>query len=189
MSDPNFSRKEFIQKAVAVGILTSSATVLGSCSNAPAGIKERGLILSNFSEVGVELEKLLLSKEIIPYGEWNPSQILLHCAQSIYYSIKGYPENKSEIFQNTLGKIAFWNFSRKGKMSHDLNAPIPGADILRADVSIQESVIELQKSISAFSHYTGEFAPHFAYGKLTKQEYELAHAMHIANHLDYVTLS
>ncbi|PKA17722.1 DUF1569 domain-containing protein [Leptospira haakeii] len=189
MSDPNFSRKEFIQKVAAVGILTSSTTLLESCSNTPAGIKERGLQFSNFSEVNTELEKILLSKTIIPYGEWSPSQILLHCAQSIYYSIKGYPENKSEVFQNTLGKIAFWNFSRKGKMSHDLNAPIPGADVLQSGVSISDSVLELKKAISAFSNYTGEFAPHFAYGKLTKQEYELAHAMHIANHLDYVTVN
>ncbi|MGJ4745788.1 DUF1569 domain-containing protein [Leptospira sp. SA-E8] len=189
MSDPNFSRKEFIQKAVAVGVLTSSATVLGSCSNAPAGAKERGLKFSNFSEVTAELENILHSTTIVPYGEWSPSQILLHCAQSIYYSIKGYPENKSEVFQNTLGKIAFWNFSRKGKMSHDLNAPIPGADVLQSGVSLSDSVLELKKAISAFSNYNGEFAPHFAYGKLTKAEYELAHAMHIANHLDYVTVS
>lgn len=189
MSDPNFSRKEFIQKAVVVGVLTSSTTVFESCSNAPTGVKERGLQFSNFSEVNTELEKILLSKTIVPYGEWSPSQILLHCAQSIYYSIKGYPENKSEVFQNTLGKIAFWNFSRKGKMSHDLNAPIPGADVLQSGVSISDSVLGLKKAISAFSNYNGEFAPHFAYGKLTKQEYELAHAMHIANHLDYVSIS
>ncbi|GBF39795.1 DUF1569 domain-containing protein [Leptospira johnsonii] len=189
MPDPNFSRKEFIQKTVAVGLLTSSGTILGSCSNAPSGVKERGLKFSNLSEVETELEKILRSKTIIPYGKWDPSQILLHCAQSIYYSIKGYPENKSEVFQNTLGKIAFWNFSRKGKMSHDLNAPIPGADVLRSGVSLSDSVLELKKAISTFSNYNGEFAPHFAYGKLTKQEYELAHAMHIANHLDYVTIS
>ena len=27
---------------------------------------------------------------------------------------------------------------------------------------------------------------HFAYGELTKLDYEKAHAMHIANHLSYV---
>ncbi|EMJ99674.1 DUF1569 domain-containing protein [Leptospira sp. WS58.C1] len=188
MSDVNFSRKKFIQKAAAIGILTSSGTLLDSCASVHYGIKERGIQFSKFSEVEIELAKLLQAKTVLPYGDWDPSQVLLHCAQSIYYSIKGYPENKSELFQNTLGKIAFWNFSRKGKMSHDLNAPIPGADVLQAGIPLSESILELKKAISTFSNYNGELAPHFAYGKLTKQEYELAHSMHIANHLDYVTI-
>ncbi|TGL61004.1 DUF1569 domain-containing protein [Leptospira sarikeiensis] len=189
MSGGNFSRKEFIQKSIVTGVILSSGSTIVSCSNAPSGAKERGLQLSNFSEAGIELDKLLKANTILQYGEWTPSQILLHCAQSIYYSIKGYPENKSEIFQNTLGKIAFWNFSRKGKMSHDLNAPIPGATGLQSGVSLSDSALELKKAISAFENYSGEFAPHFAYGKLTKKEYELAHSMHIANHLDYLALS
>ena len=42
---------------------------------------------------------------------------------------------------------------------------------------------ELHEAIEAFHRHTGELQPHFAYGRLSKAEYELAHAMHLANHL------
>jgi hypothetical protein len=37
--------------------------------------------------------------------------------------------------------------------------------------------------MQAFLKWTGPLRPHFAYGELAKPEYELAHAMHLANHL------
>ena len=34
-----------------------------------------------------------------------------------------------------------------------------------------------------FATFEGELAPHFAYGRVTKADYEALHAMHLANHL------
>ncbi len=190
MLQENFSRKEFLHRSLVIGSsLTVTGSLIQSCSNAPAGAIDRELKFLTFEDADMELEKLGKAHTLLPYGDWNPSQILLHCAQSIYFSIQGYPENKSALFQNTLGKLAFWNFERKGKMSHDLNAPIPNAPALEANVSVQDSILELRKSIEAFINHKKDFAPHFAYGNLTKKEYELAHAMHIANHLSYVGVS
>lgn len=193
MNSREISRKHFIRKTAiigaGIGFVATNESFFSSCSNAPSGVEDRGLVFSNLEEADMEIEKIRRAKKIVPYGVWNAPQILLHCAQSIYFSIQGYPENKSVAFRNTIGKFAFWNFERKGRMSHDLDAPIPGAPALATAISLEESVTELRKSFEAFGNHNKEFAPHFAYGNLTKSEYEQAHAMHIANHLSYVTYS
>ncbi|TGK61947.1 DUF1569 domain-containing protein [Leptospira wolffii] len=193
MKPEQLSRKEFLNQSVRLGVLIvgagTASSLLHSCSNSPAGAKDRGLVFANLDDADEELEKLRKASKILPYGEWSPAQILLHCAQSIRYSIQGYPENKPAIFQNTVGRLAFWNFERKGRMSHDLNAPIPGADILKPSATLEEGIFELRKAFEAFIEHRGEFAPHFAYGALSKKEYESAHAMHIANHLTYLDYS
>jgi hypothetical protein len=37
--------------------------------------------------------------------------------------------------------------------------------------------------MAAFSAWTKPLQPHFAYGALSKPDYEQAHAMHLAQHL------
>ena len=52
-----------------------------------------------------------------------------------------------------------------------------------------ESIIalnRLKKSLIDFDSYQGKLAPHFAYGELTKDEYEAAHVMHLYNHLQEI---
>ena len=41
----------------------------------------------------------------------------------------------------------------------------------------------LRRAVQAFAHHAGPLHPHFAYGALSKVQYEQAHAMHLANHL------
>jgi hypothetical protein len=36
--------------------------------------------------------------------------------------------------------------------------------------------------MDAFARFNGTLRPHFAYGELTKPQYERAHLMHLANH-------
>jgi hypothetical protein len=40
-----------------------------------------------------------------------------------------------------------------------------------------------------FKGYHGHLAEHFAYGNMTKQQYEQAHAMHFYNHLLEIELT
>lgn len=108
---------------------------------------------------------------------------LTHCAQSIQFALSGYPQAKSELFQRTVGRAAYQVFAWRGQMSHDLSEPIPGAPALRPQADPQAALAELHQAIEAFHRHTGELQPHFAYGRLSKAEYELAHAMHLANHL------
>ncbi len=131
-----------------------------------------------------DLHKLDLTKLKFK-GDWHASQVLNHLAQSIEYSMTGYPEHKSDGFKNTLGQAAFAVFSLRGKMTHDLLEPIPGAPVLQAN-QVTAAFDRLLIALTDFKNFTGHLLPHFAYGELDHQQYTLAHVMHINNHLEAV---
>lgn len=96
----------------------------------------------------------------------------------------GFPEQKNIVFQTLIGATAFHLFDARGYMSHNLGEEIPG-DVFQPPLPTLETAIErLQTSIRNFMDYQGELSPHFAYGKLSKSQYDRANAMHIANHFD-----
>ena len=55
-----------------------------------------------------------------------------------------------------------------------LDAPAPDA---------AAALARLRAAVQVFAAHTGPLQPHFAYGELSKAQYEQAHAMHLANHL------
>lgn len=132
------------------------------------------------------LKIALKNQRLTSEGQWQLNQIFEHCAQSIEYSISGYPLHKSDIFKTTVGALAFSVFARNGSMTHNLAEAIPGAPALDIGTNdTQAGLISLQRLMTAlenFSQYQGKLAPHFAYGELSKVEYELAHVMHLRNH-------
>jgi hypothetical protein len=134
------------------------------------------------------LKKLdvLSHTNLINLGEWNSYQIFTHCAQSVEYSMSQFPLHRSSFFKSTIGKLAFSIFSSKGKMTHDLSEPIPGAPSLTSSMDVALALNRLQKSLIDFDKYLGPIAPHFAYGQLTKKEFEMAHVMHLYNHLQEI---
>lgn len=125
-------------------------------------------------------------ERLVSTGSWNVSQIFQHCAQSIRYSLYGYPEHYSALFQNTAGKLALNAFAAKGSMQHPLDEVIPGAPALAADVPNDVSLRELMFELQQFINWQGELAPHFAYGSLTKAQYYSAHYLHVQNHLQEI---
>jgi len=126
----------------------------------------------------------LTDRAILHSGRWDPAKVFIHCAQSIEYSMTGYPVHKSDVFKNTVGSLAFSTFALKGAMAHGLDQPIPGAPTINSDQDLPQALATLKKSLIDFQQYSGDLEPHFAYGVLTKPEYEAAHVMHIYNHFD-----
>jgi len=124
----------------------------------------------------------LKDKKITSSGQWNPAQVFNHLAQSIEYSMTGYPQHKSDLFKNTLGSMAFSVFTTRGQMSHRLSEVIPGAPILKAEEDSLLALKRLKQSLIDFESFSGELKPHFAYGALSKQKYSYAHIMHMNNH-------
>lgn len=115
-------------------------------------------------------------------GAWNLAQVLNHVAQSIEYSLDGFPQPKSALFQATAGTAAFALFDARGQMHHPLDQPIPGAPALPAEAPLPEAVARLLVAFDRFEAHTGALRPHFAYGALEKPAYTRAHLMHLANH-------
>ena len=138
--------------------------------------------LHTFDEVLRELEKLEAGNTS-PSGSWTLAQLLSHCAQSVEYSIAGYPKLKPALFRATVGRLVKKRFLSKGEMSHDLEAPVPGAPELQAKEPLRDVAQRLRAAIAKFRAHEGALAPHLAYGECTREEYEKLHAMHIANHL------
>jgi hypothetical protein len=114
---------------------------------------------------------------------WSPFTVFSHLAQSVEYSLPGYPALKPAWFRQTAGPAAFWTFAAAGAMRHSLTEPIPGAPALAESGDVQAALTRLQQALATFAAHEGALAPHFAYGTLSKEDYALAHVMHVRDHL------
>jgi hypothetical protein len=175
-------RRQFIKATVATGV------VLGLPAGVYIGLGADNAKISLTIDDAIRHLDGFAGKTLSNIGEWDPAQILNHCAQSVEYSMTGYPEHKSDLFKNTAGQLVFSIFSAKGSMTHSLSEPIPGAPLLQSDQPLEMALQRLQKSLTDFNVYEGELAPHFAYGSLSKSQYALAHVMHLNNHLQQIVV-
>jgi Protein of unknown function (DUF1569) len=116
-------------------------------------------------------------------GNWSLYKTLHHGAQSIEFSLVGYPAHKSSLFKNTAGKLALHIFLAKDAMSHDINMPIPDAPNIESDGDAIQGFTRLEAAVQSFWNHQGAYKEHFAYGKLTKEQYDKIQALHLANHL------
>ena len=114
-------------------------------------------------------------------ARWSWSQTLEHCAQSIEYSLQGYPQLYSLLFRHTAGAAAFAVFRARGYMQHDINEPIPSAAPLPAPAQDPASALQrLEAALQAFLQHSGPLRPHFAYGALERSDYHQAHSMQLS---------
>ena len=114
---------------------------------------------------------------------WPLPQVLEHAAQSIDYSLDGYPSLRAPWFRASVGPLAFATFARRGAMSHDTVEAIPGAPALAGE-DLDAAVARLAAALDRFEQAPPgqRFAPHFAYGELDRDDYRCAHLMHLADH-------
>jgi hypothetical protein len=139
---------------------------------------------TTFSEVLAALDALPLKTPAAASPQrFTPAQAIVHCAQSIEYSMSAYPQLRSGLFRATIGPLAKKKFLRAGLMTHDVAAPLAGAPAVPADVDLASSRARLRAAIAAFRGFEGALAPHLAYGACSKSEYEALHSMHVADHL------
>ena len=134
------------------------------------------------------LDRLQAAREVRTTGAWPLPAVLEHLAQSIEMSMDGFPQPRGALFQNTLGAAAFAVFSWRGRMTHGLAEPIPGAPALRHDAPLPEAAARLRAAMDRFERHQGALAPHFAYGTLDKVRFAQAHSFHIANHQDEIVV-
>ncbi len=116
-------------------------------------------------------------------GSWSAYQVFTHMAQSVEYSMTGYPELKSDLFRQTAGPLAYAVFSAKGRMRHNLVDPIPGAPALTAEGDVQQALMRFRQALLDFDAFSSDLKPHFAYGDLSRSDYALAHVMHFNDHM------
>jgi Protein of unknown function (DUF1569) len=142
--------------------------------------------VQSLDEALIWLDRLEKSRTVKTTGEWPMVAVLEHLSQSVEMSMDGFPEHRSAAFQHTAGAAAFAFFNWHGTMNHDLHEPIPGAPALTLEGSWRKASVRLRAALNRFNAHQGPLMPHFAYGKLDKNEYTRAHVMHIANHQDEI---
>lgn len=122
-------------------------------------------------------------------GQWSASEIFQHCAQSIAGSLDGYPEHRPALFQHTAGALALQVFQAAGQMHHPLAEVIPGMPALQTELSSDQALSRLLAEITRFlAAAETDLQPHFAYGRLTKADYQAAHWLHLSQHLTELSL-
>jgi hypothetical protein len=131
----------------------------------------------------------LLDKRLVSLKGWSPAEVFNHCAQSVEYSISGYPELKPAWFRHSIGPLAFSAFAARGAMRHPLDEAIPGAALLSEPATQVLALRRLQQAFADFARYRGELQPHFAYGVLSHADYAQAHVLHLYNHLSLIRLA
>jgi len=125
----------------------------------------------------------LAGKPLVSLEGWSPAEVFNHCAQSVEYSLHGYPLLKPAWFRSSAGALAYRVFSLRGGMRHALDEPIPGAPPLIEPADVVPALQRLQQAFADFETHAGELAPHFAYGALSHADYGTAHALHLFDHL------
>jgi hypothetical protein len=133
--------------------------------------------MSAFDGVSQKLRSLDLSRTSTG---WSMAHVLEHCAQSIEYSLDGFPSLKPAPFR-FVARFVMRGFLKDGAMKHDLAAVIPGAPALSSSDAAQ-SRDRLLAAIAKFDASTST-KPHFAYGDVAHDDYARLHAMHIEDHL------
>lgn len=130
--------------------------------------------------------RALEGQALVSLKGWSPTEVFNHCAQSIEYSMTGYPELKPAWFRSSVGPLAFSVFSARGAMRHPLAEIIPGAPALDEPATQATSLARLQKAFTEFAAYADQLKPHFAYGTLDHADYAAAHVLHFYNHMSLV---
>jgi hypothetical protein len=138
--------------------------------------------VQSFDDVLRELDRLEQSLPA-PTTGWSLFKTLSHCAQSIEYSVHGYPRLKPAVLRKTVGKLVARRFLAQGRMRHDCAAPIPGAPPLEDQGDTPAAIARLRAAIDTFRRHEGELAPHLVFDRLPRPDYERIHALHIADHL------
>lgn len=165
-------RRQVMAAAVAVPLLAG-------CEPAPV----QGL--ADWPAALAALERL--GPDWVNGTDWDLARVLHHLAQSIEYSMQGFPQLNSAAFRATVGPTALAYFNWRGRMQHGLTEPIPGAPPLANGQPVASAVQRLRTAMQAFDAHTGALHPHFAYGPLDKPAYRRAHLLHLADHWTAIT--
>ncbi|MBC8058511.1 MAG: DUF1569 domain-containing protein, partial [Rhizobiales bacterium] len=181
MASPRMSaeRRSALRRiGLVVGVGSLAAPVVVSA------VRPAPLASERFASIDAALDTLARLKTNTPQmkGGWDLAHVLHHAAQSVEYSMTGFPALKPAWFRATVGAYAFALFDARGAMSHDVAEAIPGAHEIAQGQPLAPAIDRAIAALRAFDRHEGALAPHFAYGALDKPAYTRAHLMHLANH-------
>ncbi|RZL29795.1 MAG: DUF1569 domain-containing protein [Rubrivivax sp.] len=141
-------RRRVLKTSAMLFAVPVAATQLAGCTG-------RLTTFTSWKQAQQAVLDLLFTPKVVDGNAWNLSQVMQHLAQSIEYSMQGFPNLKGAWFRSTLGSAGFAVFNARGAMSHSLDEPIPGAPALDASQGLKASVNRLLAAMDAFSQFDG----------------------------------
>ncbi len=139
---------------------------------------------SSIAEAIARLREIAAAPEIETTGAWSLHQIMVHCRQSIDYSLDGFPKLRPTLLRRTIGSWVGHRFLRRDRLGHRTDRTIPGAPKVKRIGDGRRAVTGLIAALERFAAAeTSATKPHFIFGKLAKEEYERLHVLHVADHL------
>lgn len=180
------SRQKFLRLSLATATIVT-LPVLNGCAN-----DGRALRFSSLDDALAELDNIENASNIELQQKWSLYKILCHLAQTIQGSMHGFSKADPVAVQS-VGKLAFGYFKAQGYMFHSLSQEVPLVNgqphPIPDDGEISEAIQILRTSIQDFKAFGGTLFPHFTYGSLSYEEWELANAFHCADHFSSLTYS
>ena len=186
MTAPSPPRRRFLRAAAIGG--AAIATAAGAGTMWLAGDDPPVAGFADFTAVRAWLARLDADPTASSLTAWPLAHVLEHLAQSIEFSLRGFPSAKPAWFQHSAGALAFAVFAQRGRMRHGLTEPIPGAPALAA-TSLSDASARLRAALAAFEAHEAALHPHFAYGALDKPAFARAHLLHVADHAAQVRVA
>jgi hypothetical protein len=123
-----------------------------------------------------------ISRDVRPRGPLSLAQVVAHCAQSLECAVNGYPQPRSWLVRRLVGPMVARRFLSRGRMRHDVGAPIPGLPVPDTD-DVHAARERLAAAIQRFSAHEGTHPEHFAFGRLDHDEAARLQALHLLDHL------
>ena len=128
-----------------------------------------------------DVERLFAGHSTV--GRWTLAQILNHLANSIQYSIGGFPGRTTPwIVQVTFRKAARWSMLKRGAIPE--GAPLPRGFVPQSDLNAAVEAEALREAIAAFERCESP-VPHPFIGAMLKEDWRTFHCVHCGHHLSF----
>ncbi|WP_261340107.1 DUF1569 domain-containing protein [Rhodopirellula europaea] len=127
----------------------------------------------------------LLHTSYVPCGNWSLGQICRHLTLVQNPSVDGYPA--------WMSLFAFLRPAMRKFLLPKLRRPDSPRGIRTSSMFVPpdetddaEEVDAFARSVDRFRAHSGEYAPHPAFGRMSRSEIEEIHTLHAAHHLRFL---
>ncbi|WDQ19552.1 DUF1569 domain-containing protein [Rhodopirellula sp. P2] len=133
----------------------------------------------------VQEARSLLQTGYIPCGNWSLGQICRHLTLVQNPSVDGYPAWMS-LFAFMRPAMRRWLLPKLRRPDSPRGIRTSSMFVPADDVSDQQEVDAFAHSVKRFHSHLGEYAPHPAFGRMSRTEIEEIHTLHAAHHLRFL---
>ncbi len=143
----------------------------------------RALRFEDLGQVAEEVKRLRRGG-YVRAGKWGLAQVCEHLALALEAMMTGFPRPFPWWVRWLGGPVVrAWVFAT-GRFPAGL--PTPAGVAPAADVDEGAAIHHLLEALERFTRFDGPLAPHPAFGRLSRRQWERLHLIHCAHHLSFL---